>query len=233
VVDPADLQLDAASREELEDASNHHSQKNMGVLEEFAARPASGKDKRCRIRFFRSPHELRGDGRVQSIVLEKNVLVGEPFRQRAMATDQREEIACGLVFRSVGYRGVPIPGVPFDDSRGVFPNEDGRILDRGDAVPGLYCAGWIKRGPSGIIGTNKPDSQNTVRELLLDAPKLEPCDEPNSDAVRELLASRGVRAVSFADWQKIDAAEIERGKAVGKPREKFTRVEDMLAVLGG
>lgn len=232
VVDPADLELDPASRQELEDASNHHSQKNMGILQEFVELPASTKGKRCRIRFFRSPHELRGDGRVESIVLEKNVLVGEPFRQRAMATEEREEIACGLVFRSVGYRGVPIPGVPFDDSRGVFPNEDGRILDRGDAVPGLYCAGWIKRGPSGIIGTNKPDSQKTVQGLLLDVPKLEPCEVPSSDALRELLGSRGVRAVSFADWQKIDAAEIERGQAVGKPREKFTRIEEMLAVLG-
>jgi ferredoxin--NADP+ reductase len=231
VIDPADLDLDPTSRQELEDVSNHHSQKNMGVLEAFAARESGSKAKRCRIRFFRSPNELRGDGRVQSIVLEKNVLIGEPFRQRAMATDEREEIPCGLVFRSVGYRGVAIPGVPFDDSRGVFPNEDGRILDRGDAVPGLYCAGWIKRGPSGIIGTNKPDSQKTVQELLLDMPKLDPCDEPSSDALRELLKSRGVRAVSFADWQKIDAAEIERGQALGKPREKFTRVEDMLAVL--
>jgi len=168
---------------------------------------------------------------VQSLVLEKNVLVGEPFHQRAMATEAREDLPCGLLFRSVGYRGIAIPGVPFDEQRGVFPNEGGRILDRGDALPGLYCVGWIKRGPSGVIGTNKPDSQNTVSELLLDLPKLDPCHVPDGGAVRELLAGRGVRVVSFADWQKIDSAEVERGKAKGKPREKFTRVEDMLAVL--
>lgn len=231
VIDPADLILDAVSQAELDDPDNQHSQKNMAVMREFAERPAPGKNKRYHIRFFRSPHELKGTSRVESAVFEKTVLVGEPFRQRALATEELEEIPCGIFFRSVGYRGIPIPGVPFDEQRGVFPNEDGRILDRGDAVPGLYCVGWIKRGPSGVIGTNKPDSNATAVELIKDMPKLDPCDTPDSDQVRELLSSRGVRPVSFSDWKQIDAAEIERGKAKGKPREKFTRVEEMLAVL--
>jgi ferredoxin--NADP+ reductase len=233
VLDPADLELDPVSREELEDPENQHSQKNMAVLREFAARPAPTKARRIHIRFFLAPNEFKGTHRVESAVFDKTVLVGDAFRQRAMPTEERVEIPCGLVFRSVGYRGIAIPGVPFDEQRGVFPNEEGRILDRGEVVPGLYCAGWIKRGPSGVIGTNKPDSNATVEELLQDMPKLDPCDLPDSNAVRELLASRGVRVVSFDDWRRIDAAEIERGKAVGKPREKFTRIEEMLGVLDG
>ncbi len=232
VVDPRDLELDPTSQEELGDPDNTHSQKNMTVLRAFAERTASGKSKRCLIRFFRSPVEFRGNGRVQRLVLEKNVLVGEPFRQRAMATEEQEAVDCGLVFRSVGYRGVPIPGVPFDEQRGVLPNEDGRILDRGDVVPGLYCVGWIKRGPSGVIGTNKPDSNLTVQALLDDMGKLEPCAEPDSGAVRDLLAARGVPVVTFDDWRRLDNEEMARGQAKGKPREKFTRIEDMLHFLG-
>ena len=140
-------------------------------------------------------------------------------------------MACGLFFRSVGYRGVEIPGVPFEARRGVFPNEGGRIADNGAPVPGLYAAGWIKRGPSGVIGTNKPDSLETVNNLLEDLPSLSGCATPDSAALYDLLASRNVRVVTYPDWQQIDAAEVARGKPHGKPREKFTTVAEMLAVL--
>ena len=190
------------------------------------------------IRFFRSPRALKSDAlnsgspaRLGSVLLEKNVLEGEPFRLRSRGTGEFEELGCGLLFRSVGYRAVPIPGVPVDEERGVFANKEGRLLDKGAPMPGLYAVGWVKRGPMGLIGTNKPDAQETVKAIVADLPTLAPCPEPTAAGVKELLASRGVRVVSYADWQQIDAAEIARGKARGKPREKFTSIEEMLAVL--
>ncbi len=227
-----DLVLDAASQAELNDAENHHAKKNFAVMQEFATRTIGGKSKRFYIHFLKSPIELRGNDRVESLLLEKNRLEGEPHKTRAIGTGVTEALDCGLVFRSVGYRGIAIPGVPFDAKRGVFPNREGRIVDGEAVVPGMYAAGWIKRGPSGIIGNNKPDSQATAAALLADAPTLAPCATPDTSALAALLGERNVRAVSYADWQRIDAAEIERGKACGKPREKFTRVEEMLAVLG-
>ncbi len=231
VLDPADLALNEASQTELDHPDNAHSRKNMKELRAFAERGLSGKPKRYHIHFYRSPVELKGAGRLEGVVLERNELAGEPFAQKARGVGDLEELSCGLLFRSVGYRGLPLPGLPFDEQRGVVPNDHGRAIDQGVAVPGLYVSGWIKRGPSGVIGTNKPDSQDTVKALLEDVGRLAPCPTPSSGALRDLLASRNVRTVSFEDWARIDAAEIELGKLKGKPREKFTRVEDMLAVL--
>jgi ferredoxin--NADP+ reductase len=230
VVSPEDLELNPASQVELDDPDNGAARRNIAVLREFAARPAGTKRKRYVIRSYESPIELKGEGKVERVVLEKNVMVGEPFKQSARGTGKTTELECGIFFRSVGYRGVAIPGVPFDEKNGVFPNRDGRILEGGGVMPGLYAAGWIKRGPSGVIGTNKPDSHETVQALLSDLPKLVPCTEPEPAAVQTYLSSKGVRTVNFQDWMRIDAAEVERGKAKGKPREKFTRIEEMLEV---
>lgn len=231
MVDPAELVLDEMSRAELEDPSNKHSPKNMAVLEEFAARALGGVSRCFRIRFLLSPTELKGGECVESALFERNRLEGQPFALSSLGTGIFEEIPCGLFFRSVGYRGVPIPGVPFDERRGVFPNRNGRILDNDTPVPRLYATGWIKRGPSGIIGTNKPDSVETVEALRADMAETPPCEAPDTSLVHELLASRGVRVVSFADWQRIDAAETARGAQAGKPREKFVSFEEILSVL--
>ena len=140
------------------------------------------------------------------------------------------------MLRSVGYSGVPIEGVPFDQRRGLILNDGGRVLDSHDAGPrvGHYTAGWIKRGPSGVIGTNKKDSLETVRHLLADVESqtlLHP-ERPEPGAVEELLGERGVRYVSFEDWQAIDSAEVGRGEPHGRPRVKFVRVEEMLEHTG-
>jgi len=230
VVDPADLELDPVSQAELDDPRNKHGQNNLALLREFASRSPS-KPKRYHVRFLLSPVELAGEDRVERVVFERNRLEGTPFEQWAVGTGATEEMPCGIVFRSVGYRGDPLPGVPFDEKRGVFVNDGGRIARAGAPVPGLYATGWIKRGPTGIIGTNKPDSAETVKAVLEDLPHLSPCRIPDTEAVRALLQSRDVRVVDYADWQRIDRAEIERGEARGKPREKFVTVEDMLAVL--
>ncbi len=232
VVDPADLDLDPASLAELELPDSGHNRKNVAILQEYAARPAPAKRRRYHIRFFLSPVELRGDGRVEEVVFERNALKGEPGNLWSEGTGERFSEPCDIFFRSVGYRGVAIPGLPFNERKGIIPNREGRVAE-GDVIePGLYVAGWIKRGPSGVIGTNKPCSVETVQAILADLPTLEPCPVPDSDAFRGLLEAEGIPVVSFEDWRKLDAAEIERGKSRGKPREKFVTVEEMLAHLG-
>lgn len=231
IVDPGDLELNPASREELADRSNRANLKSYEVLQGFASRPPPTRRRRCHIHFLKSPIELKGEERLERVALMKNRLEGEPLRQVARETGELEELACGVLFRSIGYRGVPMAGVPFDDSRGIVPNRDGRIVDGANVVPALYVTGWIKRGPTGIIGTNRADSVATVKLLLADLPVLDAGEKRGANTLKALLKSRGVRVVSYADWQKIDAAEVRRGETAGKPREKFARVEEMLALL--
>jgi ferredoxin--NADP+ reductase len=231
VVDAGELALNDASRAELEVLKWRDARKNYDMLTEMAARAPAGKSRRLLIQFYRGPKEFLGARRVESIVLERNALAGEPGKQKARGTGVTETIPCGIVFRSVGYRGVEMPGVPFDDKAGIVPNVDGRVTRDGKVVPGFYAAGWIKRGPSGIIGTNKPCSFDTAKALVADLPALVRCPEPSREAVVAFMAGRGVRVVSYPDWRRIDAAEVARGAAAGKPREKFVTVDDMLRVL--
>jgi ferredoxin--NADP+ reductase len=148
---------------------------------------------------------------------------------RAVATEEREMFPCGLVFRSVGYRGIGIPGVPFDERSGTIPNADGRVLDEGGApIPGLYCAGWIKRGPTGVIGTNKKDATETVERLLEDAreSRLPP---RAGGTIDEVLADRDAEVVMYAGWEAIDALERSRGEPHGRPRVKLCSWDELLA----
>ncbi len=229
--DLGDFELNPASQAELDDPANIGAGRNWKVLAEQRVLQPAGKSRRIVVHFFRSPRELAGNGRVESLVLERNRLAGDAGNQWAEGTGATTAMDCGLFFRSVGYRGIEMPGVPFEARRGVFPNDAGRIVDDGAPVPGLYAAGWIKRGPSGVIGTNKPDSGETVAKLLQDLPSLPGCANPDTAPLQELLAARNVRVISYADWQRIDAAEVARGQPHGKPREKFTTVTEMLAVL--
>ncbi len=230
VVDASELVLNDASRAEIEVLKWRDAKKNLDLLIGFAARTPAGKARRLAVEFYRSPKELRGDERVREMLVERNALTGDAGAQRAVGTGEVTTISCGAVFRSVGYRGIAIPGVPFDEKSAVMPNVEGRVVRDGHPLPGLYAVGWIKRGPSGVIGTNKPDAGETVKHLLHDAASLPRCAEPSRSAVLDLLAARGVRVVNYAQWRAIDAAEIARGAAVGKPREKFVDVEDMLSV---
>jgi ferredoxin/flavodoxin---NADP+ reductase len=210
--------------------------KKVEILQGYAARHAEGKANQLRLRFLVSPVELIGDehGAVKAMKLVKNVLVaGDGGDIKAKATDQTEIIDVGLVFRSVGYRGVALAEVPFDDKSGRIPNEKGRVLntDKTQAV-GLYTAGWIKRGPSGVIGTNKPDSVETVEQMVADA-KAGVVFAPTGGDIAALVAERQPEAVSMAGWKKIDAAELANGAASGRPRVKFVRVADMVAAARG
>lgn len=182
--------------------------------------------------FLLSPLELIGKNRLEKVRLEKNQLTGEPFNQSAIGTGEITEIDTGILFRSIGYRGIAITGVPFDERRGIFPNNDGRIIDDGNIVPQLYTAGWIKRGPTGIIGTNRADSVATVESLLNDLHNSTFDNAKNgADFLIPLLETRNVRYVTYPEWMKIDTVEIKQGQEKGKPREKFTRIEEMLNIL--
>lgn len=232
VVHAADLDLNPESLAELEQRAGSVAKKNLEVLKTFAARPARGARRRVFLRFLLSPVELRGAGRVEEVLLERNRLEGGPLHQAARGTGERVTQACSLLFRSIGYKGVAIPGVPFDPQQGVFPNKDGRIVDAAGApIPGLYASGWIKRGPTGIIGTNRADSMATVRSLLADIDAVATGPKPGAEGVAALGTGRGPRIVRFEDWLIIDRAEVQRGAAKGKPREKFTTRAEMLDLL--
>jgi ferredoxin/flavodoxin---NADP+ reductase len=234
VVNPGQLELDAASAAELEAGSNIV-QRNFEILRGFAAREPTGKPRTVRLLFRVSPIAILGDGKVEAVEFAHNAL--EPDGKgsvRAVATEERETISADLVFRSVGYHGVPLDDVPFDPKTGTIPNAGGRILDpEGQAIPGLYAAGWIKRGPTGVIGTNKKDATETVELLLADA-RAGLLSPPEGRATLEsLLAERGVEAVMYAGWEAIDTLERSRGQPHGRPRIKLCSWNELLAAARG
>lgn len=223
---PDDLQLHPACLEELEEKRNFNAAKNVEIFQRWAMQDDAAAGKRIRFHFLQSPVAITGAHRLEQLTLERNILMGPAFEQVAKGTGATLELRCGLLFRSIGYRGLPLPGVPFDQGRGVFPNNAGRIGD----VPGLYAAGWIKRGPSGIIGTNRADAVATVQSLLADLPRLDSRRKSGTAGLYAALAGSDSQVVSYTDWRRIDAEEQRRGIASGKPREKITRVSDMLAL---
>lgn len=234
-----EIALDPLSQAALERAEDKRTlERKLEILREFAGRPSRGKPRRLVLRFLVSPVELKGDaaGRVKSLVLGRNRLVADgKGGLKAEPTGETEELPVGLVFRSVGYHGIALPGVPFDERRGVVPNERGRVLDPGTTQPvrGLYVAGWIKRGPTGVIGTNKPDALETVEAMLEDraSGRVHQPPEPDPTACESAVRRCQPGYVSYADWLKLDRLEQERGKPAGRPRAKFTSVEDMLAAV--
>jgi ferredoxin--NADP+ reductase len=234
VIEPQELELNPESEAELADKANAGARKNFELFQQFALPPDTSKPGRCHFTFLKSPVEIKGNGKVERIILEKNRLSGEPFRQAARGTGETIEIDAGIIFRSIGYRGTPLPGVPFDESQGVFPNTLGRITDQNDnPIAQLYTAGWIKRGPTGIIGTNRACSVETVASLLHDIDLLDSGEMKSGySGICQILDERNVRSVSFVDWKKIDQQELVRGEPKGKPREKITSVVEMLEILG-
>ncbi len=233
VIDEQDLVLNPESKTELEEKTNIANKKIYDQFTEFAAMPEQqGKSKRCIFQFLLSPAELIGSDRLEKVVFERNQLSGEPFKQSARGSGEKFELEAGILFRSIGYRGVAIPGVPFHESWGTIPNEAGRVTDNGQVVPQLYTAGWIKRGPSGIIGTNRACSVETVACLLEDIAALDTgTDKEGATHIYTILESKNIRPVSYAEWTRIDQAEVSRGESVGKPREKFTRRQEMLELI--
>jgi len=214
IVDPSDL----------EGAEPHdtNSERNLAVLRDYAAREPDGKPKRLVLRFLLSPVAITGEGRVEAIELARNRLEADAAGAlRAVATDERETLSTGIVFRSVGYRGVALPGVPFDEDTGTIPNDRGRV------AAGVYVAGWIKRGPSGVIGTNKKDATETV-ELLLEDLRDTSRKGRSAAEVEAILLDRGVQLVVYEGWTSIDERERAAGEPLGRPRVKLCTWEDLL-----
>jgi len=228
-VDPAELRLDPASEAAL--AGDTNARRNIDVLRAFSQRDPSGKPKTVTLRFLLSPVEIAGDGRVERIELVRNRLEQDARgRLVAVATDERETLECELVFRSIGYRGVALPDIPFDERHGTIRNDRGRVLADGDEpIPGVYCAGWIKRGPTGIIGTNKKDATETVQLLLEDVRdgRLEPRGT-TAESVDALLDERGIRRVVHTGWLAIDERERAAGEKLGRPRVKLVSWDELL-----
>jgi ferredoxin--NADP+ reductase len=235
-VDADAVELDPVSLEWLAEEGTFTARKNVELLREFAARePDADAPRRIELRFLRSPVEIRGDGRVEAIDVRANELVRTDdgtLRARPVEGDV-ESIECGLVLRSVGYRAVPLPDVPFDERSRVLPNERGRVLaPDGAPLPGVYAVGWIKRGPTGILGTNKRDAAETVSRLVEDlaAGALSAPAVPERAKIDALLAERRPDLVTVDGWRAIDAAELERGRDEQRPRVKLASHDELLAL---
>ncbi|MBI3549602.1 MAG: FAD-dependent oxidoreductase [Elusimicrobia bacterium] len=233
VVRPDEVRIDEVSAADYADPEN---KKNVDYLQVVATRGEGTRGRKVRLRFLTAPTELHAEGgRVSALSMELNRLdKNEKGMVVAKGTGKHERLKAGLVFRSIGYRGIPIPGVPFDDKAGKIPNVQGRVTDAsGKTTPAEYVVGWAKRGPSGLIGTNRADSVATVQALLADAKGgiALTHDEREPDAMERRLKDAGVRFLTFQDWKRLDKLELERGAVSGKIREKFTTVPEMLAAL--
>jgi ferredoxin/flavodoxin---NADP+ reductase len=240
IVDPADLELDEHSAAWLEsDDADPTARRNVEILRDYAQRPPGSRSHRIELRFLRSPVEVLGDedGPVSGLrVVRNRIEADDSGRLRAVATGEEEVIQCGLVLRSIGYRGNPLPGVPFDQRRGLIRNDGGRVLgEDGGPLPGEYAVGWIKRGPSGVIGTNKKDAADTVARVVEDAGAGR-LNEPASSEPEEIeawLTENVSGLVTWEGWQAIDEHERGLGEPHGRPRVKLVRVPEMIAVAEG
>ena len=212
----------AAGVEEPED--RRHRQM-LDLLAQWAAAAPAGKPRRIHLRFLRSPVRLLGTGgRVSGVVVERNAIVDG----RVVGTGEQETLDVGLVVRAIGYDAEPIPGLPFDPATGTVPNEGGRVVRDGVRVPGAYVTGWIKRGPTGVIGTNKADAVETVAALLEDLPGLPDPARPDPAELRATLTAHGLRPVDWSGWLRLDAEEVRRGGLRGAERVKVAELAEML-----
>ena len=237
-VDADEAELDAVSREWLAEEGTFTARKNVELLHAFAAAPTrTDAPRRIVLRFLCSPVEIRGTDRVEAVDVRRNEIVRTDdglLRARA-AGDEVETLTCGLVLRSVGYRAVPLPDVPFDERHFVLPNARGRVFSPdGEPLAGVYAVGWIKRGPTGILGTNKRDAEETVSCLVEDlhAGVLPMPTEPGVEAIDALLADRRPDLVTTEGWRAIDALELERGRSAERPRVKLASRDELLSTGG-
>ena len=236
-VDSTDLELDSVSQSWLDsEAADRTARRNVEILRDYAARRPSDQSHRVVLRFLRSPLEVLGDaeGHVSGLRVAVNRIETAPDgRLHAVPTGEEEVIPCGLVLRSIGYRGVRLPGVPFDERAGLIRNDGGRVVDAtGTPCPGEFVVGWIKRGPSGVIGTNKKCASDTVTRIVedRDAGRLGADARPARDEVEAWLRGRVARLVTWDGWNSIDVHETAVGERQGRPRVKLVRVADMHAV---
>jgi ferredoxin/flavodoxin---NADP+ reductase len=230
-VDATDLDLDEHSAKWLEEEADITARKNVEILRDYAASGPKDASHRVVLKFLRSPVEILGDGEDGPVTGVRVAVNRIDENLRAVATGEEEVIACGLVLRSIGYRGRPVADIPFDDRRGLIRNTGGRVCaETGDAHRGEYVVGWIKRGPSGVIGTNKKDAADTVARILedRDAGTLNTPSHPDPDAIASFYADRAPDSVTWAGWEAIDAHEKSSGEPHGRPRVKLVRLADLV-----
>jgi ferredoxin/flavodoxin---NADP+ reductase len=223
----ADLELGGACIAEVKDNTNTNAAGNVDLFRKWLSSDRHGLEKSIHFHFFRSPTALRGSTRVQRVLLERNRLEGESFSQRAVGTGEHLELPCDILFRSIGYRGLSQAGVPFDESLGVITHQAGRVGEH----TGLYAVGWIKRGPSGIIGTNRADAVETAQTILADLKNIPAAPKPGAAGLLSALARARTQVTTYDDWLRIDGEERRLGAAQNKPREKLTRISEMLDVV--
>lgn len=234
-----EVKLDPLSEAAMAANADRATARKVEILQSYAHRQATGKSRRLVLRFLVSPVELTGneEGQVTAMKIVKNKLVASDAGSlRPQATGEYETLPVGLVFRSIGYNGVALPDVPFHHKWGVILNQEGRVVSEGEQKPvvGEYTGGWIKRGPSGVIGTNKPDALETVEHMLEDLSAGVTLTPENSDrdAAAAFVAERQPNYFSYADWLKVDEVEVAKGQALGRPRVKFVGAEEMAAAIG-
>jgi ferredoxin--NADP+ reductase len=226
LVDAADLKLDADAEERA--TTDRNVSRNLAVLRGWVDHESEPDRTRLRLRFFARPVRLLGEDRVTGVEVERTAVDGDG---RAVGTGETEVLPADLVVRSVGYFGTPLPGLPVDERSGTVPHVAGRVLRDGEPSPGEYVAGWIKRGPSGVVGTNKHDARETVAALLADAADgVLTTHGPVGDLVEELV-SRGAAPVLIEDWRAIDAAEVALGATRGRARTTLHEREALLAAV--
>jgi len=239
IVDEDELERGLAV-EDPKAAEDATARRNVEILREYARREPSGRPKRIVLRFLLSPTALVAgeSGHLGAVELVRNELVaGQDGALKAKATDEHETIQAGLLFRAIGYRGIALPSVPFDERSAVIPNEAGRVrdADSGELLPREYVVGWIKRGTSGDIGTNKKDAQETVDAIFADLaagnghPPHSP-EDPDPQSVEKLLRERQPQLVTYEGWEAIDRHERSLGEASGRPRVKLTNIDEMLEI---
>ena len=233
VMRASDLELDDHSKEELSKASRN-TKLNMEILQQIHDQGDRGNPRKLHLCFLISPTKIEGSEKVEGLELVHNEIVKEGGVLRAKATDEVMHLNVDMVFRSIGYMGEAIPGLPFDDRRGTLPNDQGQLLDGvdGKLLNQEYTAGWIKRGPSGVIGTNKQDATETVSRLKKNW-QTSPTPQPKlvQHDLLDLLKKKKIEFVSFEDWKKLDKYEIEQGQQNGKSRHKICEVQEMLDLI--
>jgi ferredoxin--NADP+ reductase len=234
VITKKDAAIDELSAAWLAKDAARSNQRNADFCTKQAELGEGEQPNKLRCRFLVSPTALHGqDGKLTSVSIDHMQLQADDSgTPRPRPTGESEQVPVDLLFKAIGYRGEPVPGVPFEDRKGIVPNEAGRVVEElgGDVRVGHYAAGWCKRGPTGLIGTNSLDAKDTVVGMLADY-EAQNLISPNKDDIAELLAERSIDAVTWADWQRLDAWERKEGESRGKLRHKLTSIEELMTVI--
>lgn len=234
-VNPKHLNLGKACQQELDEISNQLARKNHGIFQTYSNNFSATRNtdkKQIAINFMLNPKAFKGDTRIESVQFEENHLQGPAFKQVSIPCNNILEIPCGLAFTSVGFKGSQFAELHTNPNRGTLANLNSRLInEHGDIIYGMYAAGWVKRGPQGVIGTNRECAQDTVDRILEDLPIFADHSAAGKNGLIDLLSVRGIQFITFNEWKVIDAIEIKKGQKLGKPREKFTSINSMLACV--